>query len=179
MKKSMMIAFSALALISMFLGISFGQSEITFEQYIGTYKLVTPADAAAKTIKNAIEAATKELNLVKRPIAQALLKRGHQAFPTIEISRQGLQAVVKLGNETFRAGLDGKPFADKSPDGQDITIIHMMFKGKFVQHFKGEKGMRANTFSLDSDGGGSLTLSVNVTSPQLPKPVKYTLHYKK
>jgi hypothetical protein len=49
--------------------------------------------------------------------------------------------------------------------------------GRLVQTFKAEDGQRVNSFTAED--AQRLTLEVQVTSPRLPKPLTYTVRYKR
>jgi hypothetical protein len=49
--------------------------------------------------------------------------------------------------------------------------------GRLVQTFKAEDGQRVNSFSAEDPE--RLTLEVEITSPRLSKPLKYSVRYRR
>jgi hypothetical protein len=62
-------------------------------------------------------------------------------------------------------------------DGEQFDVFARVEDARLVQTFKAEDGQRMNAFSTDD--GQRLTLEVQVTSPRLPKPLTYTVRYRR
>ena len=76
------------------------------------------------------------------------------------------------------APADGTPLPWVREDGEKFEIWMKRSDGVLRHHFKAEDGERLNEFSWNATGD-TLTLTVTLTSPRLPEPVKYKLVYAK
>jgi len=61
-------------------------------------------------------------------------------------------------------------------DGDKFMVAAQVGKDQLIQTFKNEEGERTNIFRLSPDGK-SLTMSATIKSPQLPKPLTYSISF--
>jgi hypothetical protein len=71
--------------------------------------------------------------------------------------------------------LDGRPIKWTREDGEVFDVSAGIEGGGLVQTYQAEDGKRVNAFQVDPDG--RLHLKVEVSSPQLPQPLRYELVY--
>ena len=83
---------------------------------------------------------------------------------TYELMETGWRSMAETGVRPDWAPAWTEPFARTEND-------------RLVQTFKAEDGQRVNSFSVEATQ--RLTLEVQVTSPRLPKPLTYTVRYKR
>ena len=154
--------------------VAFGASGNDAAGLSGKYKY---APEQSGDISQAIEQAIEKMNFIKRPIARGRLSRTNFAYQQIHIAIDGTEAEVTYDTQgPIRMPLDGPAIKWKRADGETFDVSAKFDGGKLVQTYKAEDGMRMNSFSKDASG--SLRLEVEVSSPQLPQPVKYTLVYR-
>ncbi|HEY5761413.1 MAG TPA: hypothetical protein VIU34_36580 [Steroidobacter sp.] len=140
----------------------------------GKYKY---APEQSGDISQAIEQAIEKMNFIKRPIARGRLSRTNFPYQQVRIEIDASEAEVTYDTQApIRMPLDGQPIKWKRADGEIFDVSARLEGGKLVQTYKAEDGMRVNSFARDASG--SLHLEVEVSSPQLPQPVKYTLAYR-
>jgi len=140
----------------------------------GAYKL---ASDRGTDIAQAIDQAVAKMNFIKRPIARGRLSRTNFAYKEIRIELGASEAEITYDTQApIRMPLSGEPIKWKRADGEVFDVSAKLERGALVQTYKAEDGMRVNSFSRDANG--ALQLSVEVSSPQLPEPVKYTLLYR-
>lgn len=140
----------------------------------GTYKSVSDR---GNDISQAIDAAVEKMNFIKRPIARGRLSRTNFAYKEIRIDLGATEAEITYDTQApIRMPLSGEAIKWKRADGEVFDVSAKLQGGKLVQTYKAEDGMRVNTFSKDATG--TLLLNVEVSSEQLPQPVKYTLEYR-
>jgi hypothetical protein len=142
----------------------------------GTYTFV--ADSSAN-IDAAIDTAVTDMNFIKRPIARSRLKKTNPIYRRIVISRAPREIWVE-----FRSGApvvtpaDGSAVKWTRDDGEVFDVSSSWEGSTLTQRFKAEDGERVNVFRLNPDGR-TLTLDVTVSSEQLPKPMTYSLVYRR
>jgi hypothetical protein len=140
----------------------------------GKYKYAPEQSA---NISQAIEQAIEKMNFIKRPIARGRLSRTNFPYQQIRIEIGASEAEVTYDTQApIRMPLGGEAIKWKRADGEMFDVSAKLDGGRLVQTYKATDGMRVNSFSKDASG--SLHLEVEVSSPQLPQPVKYKLVYR-
>jgi hypothetical protein len=140
----------------------------------GAYKAVSDR---GNDIAQAIDKAVEKLNFIKRPIARGRLSRTNFAYQEIRIELGASDAEITYDTQgPIRMPLSGESIKWKRADGEVFDVSAKLEGGKLVQTYKAEDGTRVNSFFKDASG--TLHLSVQVSSPQLPEPVQYTLMYR-
>ncbi|WP_243287218.1 hypothetical protein [Geothrix terrae] len=135
------------------------------------------AQTRADDIAAAIDATVKDMNFIKRPIARGRLKKLNPAYRKVTITITDKGVAVKLDDRApilMPAGGKAAPWTRE--DGEKFMVAAQVGKDQLVQTFKNEDGERTNLFKLSPDGK-SLTLTATVKSPQLPKPLTYSIHF--
>ncbi|HKQ14278.1 MAG TPA: hypothetical protein VJT80_12660 [Steroidobacteraceae bacterium] len=129
-------------------------------------------------IQKAIEAATADMNFITRPIARSRLKKTNTLAHRITITSQAETITVRFDErKPAEMPADGKVVKWTGEDGEQFDVFARTENGRLVQTFKAEDGQRVNSFTAED--AQRLTLEVQVTSPRLPKPLTYTVHYKR
>jgi hypothetical protein len=129
-------------------------------------------------ILKAIEAATADMNFITRPIARSRLKKTNSLAHRIAITRQAETITVRFDErKPAQMPADGSVVKWTGEDGEQFDVFARVDNARLVQTFKAEDGQRVNAFSTED--AQRLTLEVQVTSPRLPKPLTYTVHYKR
>src|SRR5690349_12886030 len=143
----------------------------------GTYVLDRKA---SDDVEKAIQAAVKDMNFVTRPIARGRLNKTNKPYERVTIATSGANTVVTIDTLPPRqAPSNGTAIDWKRPaDGEKMKLSMKWDGGHLVETFKPEDGQRVNEYVLSPDGA-TLTMHVTLTSPRLPKPVKYNLVYRK
>jgi hypothetical protein len=129
-------------------------------------------------IQKAIEAATADMNFITRPIARSRLKKTNSLAHRIAITRQGETITVRF-DQRKPAGMpaDGGVVKWTGEDGEQFDVFARAGDDRLVQTFKAEDGQRVNSFTPED--AQRLRLEVQVTSPRLPKPLSYTVRYRR
>lgn len=131
----------------------------------------------ADDIAAAIEVTVKDMNFIKRPIARGRLKKLNPAYRKVTITITDKGVAVKLDDRApilMPAGGKAAPWTRE--DGEKFMVAAQVSKDQLIQTFKNEDGERTNVFRLSPDGR-ALTLTATVKSPQLPKPLTYSIHF--
>jgi hypothetical protein len=133
----------------------------------------------ADTINAAIDMAIARMNFITRPVARSRLKKTNAPHRrvTIETGAQEI-AIAFDSNSPVRMPADGRTAKWTREDGEVFDVSAQWAGDKLVQTFKAEDGQRTNTFVLGPDGR-VLSVQVEVTSPQLPAPVRYELAFER
>lgn len=140
----------------------------------GTYTYVPDQSA---DVPQAIDTAIERMNFIKRPIARGRLSRTNIPYKRVHIEITASEAVIRYDDQApVRMPINGQSIKWKRADGEVFDVSATLEGAKLHQTYKAEDGMRVNSFSRDA--AGSLRMQVEVSSPQLPQPLKYELVYR-
>jgi hypothetical protein len=138
----------------------------------GTWVQTRVDDIAA-----AINTTVADMNFIKRPIARGRLTKLNPAYKKVAIAISGQGVDVKLDD---RAPIHMPPGGAAAPwtreDGEKFMVAAQVSGDQLIQTFKNDEGERTNAFKLSADGK-SLTLTATVKSPQLPRPLTYSISF--
>jgi hypothetical protein len=142
----------------------------------GTYLLDRQA---SDNIDDAIEHVVKDMNFVRKPIARKRLKATTQPSDHLQISYTGGDVtIVTDGGSAVRTPADGKPVDWTREDGEKFVVTTTHDARTLTRVFRAEDGQRSNAYALGPDRS-TLTMSIVLSSPQLPEPLVYKLVYKR
>lgn len=143
--------------------------------WVGVFVNDEQSDAG---IQKAIEAATADMNFLTRPIARSRLKKTNALAQRIAITRQAETISVRFDQrKPAEMPADGSVVKWTGEDGEQFDVFASTEDGRLVQTFKAGDGQRVNAFRVED--AQRLTLEVQVTSPRLPKPLTYTVRYRR
>ena len=149
----------------------YGEEPMLEGHYIPIVERSSDVDAA-------IDAAVAKMNFIKRPIARSRLKKTNPAYQRVTIARTESQVHVKFDKSSvIESPADGTPVKWKREDGEVFEVSTDWQGKRLVQRFKAEDGERVNTFH--SNAKGELILDVKIMSDQLPKPLSYSLVFRR
>ncbi len=135
-------------------------------------------EAASDDIHAAIEAAIRGMNFIVRPIARSRLRKTNEPLGRVLLSFTATHAAIAINDDPpIRTPLDGTPIRWERADGEAFDVSTAWASGRLRQTFVAEDGRRANAYSLGPDGR-TLTISVTVSSPRLPRPLTYRMTFK-
>jgi hypothetical protein len=142
----------------------------------GTYALDR---AASDNIDEVIEQVVKDMNFVRKPLARKRLKATTQPSEHLQITYAGTDVtIVTDGGSSVRTPADGKPVDWTRDDGEKVVVTTTHEARTLTRVFRAEDGQRSNAYTISPDRS-TLTMSIVLTSPQLPEPVAYKLVYKR
>jgi hypothetical protein len=131
----------------------------------------------ADDIAAAINTTVADMNFIKRPIARGRLTKVNPAYKKVMISATNKEVLVKFDErEPIHMPADGKSAPWTREDGDKFMVAAQVSKDQLIQTFKNEDGERTNIFKLSPDGK-SLVMTATVKSPQLPKPLTYSINF--
>lgn len=143
--------------------------------WVGVFVNDEKSDAG---VPQAIEAAIADMNFLTRSVARGRLKKTNSLSQRIAIARQAETIVVRFDErKPAEMPADGSVVKWTGEDGEQFDVHARAEAGRLVQTFKADDGQRVNTFIAED--AQRLTLEVQVTSPRLPKPLTYTVHYRR
>jgi hypothetical protein len=129
-------------------------------------------------VQKAIETAVADMNFLTRSIARSRLKKTNSLARRIAITRQAETVTVRFDErKPAEMPADGSVIKWTGEDGEQFDVFARVENARLVQTFKAEDGQRVNSFSTED--AQRLTLEVQVTSPRLPKPLTYTVRYRR
>jgi hypothetical protein len=142
----------------------------------GTYVLDR---GASDNIDEVIEHVVKDMNFVRKPLARKRLKTTTQPSEHLQITYAGADVtIVTDRGSTVRTPADGKPVEWTREDGERFVVTTTHEARTLTRVFRAEDGQRSNAYTISHDRS-TLTMSIVLTSPQLPEPVAYKLVYKR
>lgn len=138
----------------------------------GTWNQVKADDIAA-----AINATVADMNFIKRPIARGRLTKVNPAYKKVVITLSDKETLIKFDE---RDAIHMPPGGASAPwtreDGDKFMVAAQVGKDQLIQTFKSEDGERTNIFKLNPDGK-TLTMNATIKSPQLPRPLTYSISF--
>lgn len=138
----------------------------------GTWTQTKADDIAA-----AIHVTVADMNFIKRPIARGRLAKLNPAYKKVVIAVSDKETLVKFDErEAIHMLPAGKPSPWTREDGDKFMVSAQVTKDQLIQTFKNDEGERTNVFRMSADGK-TLTLTATVKSPQLPKPLTYSITF--
>ncbi len=139
--------------------------------------LYVPERSAA--VEQMVDKTVAEMNFLLRPIARSRLNKTNQPYQKITLDfPAGKASIITDKRAAIVTTADGKPVKWKREDGE-VMDVSMQWQGSALQEtFAAEDGKRVNLFELSPDGT-ELRMLVTVSSKRLPKPLVYTLVYKR
>ncbi len=136
-------------------------------------------DAGRQAMLQAVDTAAAGVSFVIRPIARKRLRDTNQPYDTVSFRIQPGEIVcTRNGKSPIRSDEKGTPVQWTREDGKLYQVTQQFKDGAFTQLYKAEDGSRTNHFTLSADGA-KLSLEVTVESPKLPKPLRYSLEFRR
>lgn len=130
-------------------------------------------------VSKAIEAVVRQMNFVKRPIARGRLTKTNQPYRSVTITHNASNVSIVTDNRpAIVTPANGSPIKWRREDGEMFDVSTEWENGTLEQTFVAGDGKRVNSFVLSPDGN-TLTMTVTVSSPQLPKPLVYKLNFRR
>ena len=135
--------------------------------------------AASDSIESAIENGTADMNFAIRGLARRRIAQTNPRYERVRLSRSDTTVSVQFDSrEALEIPADGRSVPWTREDGGKYNVTAQWSAPQLVMHFDADDGQRINTLVLSPDGL-SLKLKVRLTSPRLPKPIEYTLVYRR
>jgi|GEM_PF-2864003 len=151
------------------------QPEASSHALTGTWKVSDTPAALRKELDTAIDRTASEFNLLIREIARVKLQGATKVCQSYLLDVQPSQVAFACdGKAPVSLARDGSPFHTKNDDGEDIQGTVSVKGDTVVVTWQGPSGKRVNTFSPTSAG---LDLRAEVSSPHMPTPLRWTVHY--
>lgn len=142
------------------------------------YKAAGSLDSHRAKIEKGIEGAVEDMSFITRPIARGRLKDSNQVFKTITFDVNGSKIGIKQGDRPMITMEDGKPTRWERSDGEVFTVTHKKDEHAITQVFKAEDGVKTLTYVFSKDLS-KMSVSIELKSPKLGGPMKYTLQYER
>ena len=125
----------------------------------------------------AVNTTVAEMNFIKRPIARAKLVRLNPVYKKVVVAISDKETLVKFDDrDVIPMPPGGRPGPWTREDGDKFMVAAQVSKDQMIQTFKNDEGERTNIFKLSPDGK-TLTMSATVKSPQLPRPLTYSISF--
>ena len=145
-----------------------------------TFDLARSKGSAIGSIHKSIESLVDDMNFIKRPFARSKLKDTNKVCGKIFVTQAGSDLTVQCdaSGKKFTTPASGAKKKVIGSDGESEYMLSQKISGNtLTQKFEGEDGSRLSIYSWDPETK-KMTLKVTVSSPKLPRALKYTLPYK-
>lgn len=128
----------------------------------------------------AIDKATESMFFAIKGMARSKLRERLPVPKSIRIAFvDGKITVAAEGEVVTTSPESGATVPHTSTSGQPSKLTQQLTAdGKLVQKTEGEGGSRTSVYAASADGK-AITVQHTVESPKLPKPVRYTLTYRR
>jgi hypothetical protein len=137
----------------------------------------TWTQSRADDVAGAINAVVADMLFIKRPIARPKLIRLNPVYKKVVIAVSDKGVTVKFDErDVIPMPPGGKPGPWTREDGDKFMVAALVSKDQMIQTFKNDEGERTNVFKLSPDGK-TLTMNATVKSPQLPRPLTYSISF--
>ncbi len=134
---------------------------------------------ASDSIDAAIENGTADMNFAIRGIARKRIAQTNPRYDRVRLARSDSATTVQFdARNPLEIPADGHSIPWTREDGGKYDVTAQWSPSQLVMHFDADDGHRTNTITLSPDGI-SLTLMVKLVSSHLPKPIEYTLVYRR
>lgn len=137
----------------------------------------TWVQARADDVAAAINSTVADMNFIKRPIARKKLTRLNPVYRKVLIAIGDKGVFIKFDErDSIPMPAGGKPGPWTREDGDKFMVAAQVTRDQLIQTFKNDEGERTNIFNLSPDGK-TLTMNTTIKSPQLSKPLTYTITF--
>lgn len=153
-------------------------AQVGTDAFTGRWRLAMPADKAQARIDEAIQNGTEDMRALRRKIGRKRLHAKNRLIRRIEVGFPSDSVAIRLEGDHYVTPDDGRLVTVTLSDGEEVRVAQQLKNGKLVQRFVGSDGVRTDVFTLSPDGS-RLTMSVVLTSDQLPGPIRYRIPYRR
>ncbi len=135
--------------------------------------------AASDSIDTAIESSTADMNFAIRGIARKRIAQTNPRYDRVRLAHSDATTVVQFDSrDALNIPADGRSIPWTREDGGKYDVTAQWSSSQLVMHFNADDGQRTNTIVLSPDGL-SIKLMARLVSSHLPKPIEYTLVYRR
>lgn len=134
---------------------------------------------ASDNIETAIDNGTADMNFAIRGVARRRIAQTNPRYDRIRIAHSDTLITVQFdARDAIEIPADGRSVPWTREDGGKYDVTALWNPSQLVMHFDAGDGQRTNTIVLAPDAM-SLKLMVKLVSSHLPKPIEYTLVYRR
>ncbi len=150
--------------------------EALLRQRLSATFVPAPGVANQRAIDAGIDRAVGALFFMIRPIASSKIHSGNPLFSYVTLSFRPGEILVVSPPVIARSRDDGAAGSMRGLDGEPNQVTQRLLPDALLQTTWNASGRRVTRF-VPSPDGTRLTMHVEITAPQLPIPVRYTLQY--
>lgn len=145
----------------------------------GTHSYTLVSDSS-DDVKAAVNYTVEHMSFFTRPTARKRLMRLNPIPERVQVAVTSDSLSVEFENlNPIVTPLDGTEVSWHSEISNDTYAIHVVQQGDtLAQVFTAKDGERTNTYLFD-DESARLAVHVMITSHRLPRPLEYTLVYRR
>lgn len=135
-------------------------------------------DEGRAAVEQAIDDAIADMNGLIRGVARRRLLEANRIIDDLGFSLGGdpLRASY-IDGRIIESPASGAPVDWVDQFGDPVKVSQRFSNRKLVQRMFDDNGSRTNVYRFSEDGQ-RMTMSVEIESPRLPKPIRYSLEYR-
>lgn len=142
----------------------------------GRFELGLTREEAVTRVNHAIDQIVSEMSWFRRSFAMRRLRSRNPVRDVIATEVRPGYVTVTYGDERHRTPVG--QWQTVVAAGEPAELMHRVVGDRILQTFRTEEGQRDTVFVFSEDGR-HLRLDVTVESPQLPRPLRYSLPYRR
>jgi hypothetical protein len=139
---------------------------------MGDYRYSGGKASAAKSIETVVG----KMSALVRSIARKRLTAANRVPKTLSIAQVGSDVTVRIDGRAYTAKLGGAAKRVKDANGEASRMRLQLRGDALYQILDASQGDRTNVFTRRKDGG--VTMSVRISSKQLPADVRYQVSFR-
>ncbi len=147
------------------------------ERVLGAWTLASSEAEARRLVNAAVNETANAMDFFVRGFARSRLRQGTPVRERIEIRRpDGERVTVRFDRETYTTTL-GRAEVRRNPAGEPVQVTARFGRdGELVQVFETAQGTRTYVYRPTDEG---LRVTTRTESPRLPRPMVFTLEYRR
>lgn len=132
------------------------------------------------TIEKGIEKAIDDMSFITKPIARGRLKDSNVPITNLKVKLTPKMVTVQHGDRNpATSNVDGTPVDwTRKSDGKKFKVTQIVKPNLIIQTFFGEDGKKVLRYRFNDDYT-KVTMAVELTSPKLSGPLKYSIDFAK
>jgi hypothetical protein len=142
----------------------------------GTWRFAG-GDAQRQALERALQSTVSGMGFIVEGMALSRLRDRNQISPTIVVHVANGQLEYTAHNgRMFRSPVDGTAVRTQNAAGEAISLQTRINGNTMTRHGAAEQGARNEVLRVE---GSTMTIDCTLTSPRLPRPLRYQLTYRR
>lgn len=141
----------------------------------GTFTLAVPEEQARQSVLQAIDEAASHTGFFERGFVKSKLRDKNPVRSSVRTKVLGNELSVQYGDMRYQT-VQGQ-WTTVTALGEQVRLQQWARGNQIVQKFRSGDGQKVSIMTFQPNG--QMVMDVTVTSPRLPQPLRYQLHYRR